>query len=397
MRGHPIATTVFLLALNSGLGFADDWHTYHGNFALTGVSSNGFPAKPTRLWRTKVGTGLSSPVVGGSGGLFCIADETTVTALGAQGAKLWNRTFQATNSLGELENEIFVAPPLYVHRNLLVVASEDGNVYGLSPVNGAQQWRYAANGRIQGTPNCVVGGETQPAAIVVITQDGGEVHAMNAGDGCRLWISGPKERTDGHMAVADGYAMFGNCASSLVAVDVTSGRDAVSVSVGEGCEIAGGLAAARGRVYVGNRSGSFACVDLKERGLQWVNADGQGGIFTTPAVDKDRVVFISGEGVLYGVDPASGKSQWSFDSVGLDPLSPVIAGDGVVAVVDGTLYGLALEDGTLRWKVPVSDEITSPSVIADMIVVGTDDGYVAAYGARVSSDLQNPGFASLSH
>jgi outer membrane protein assembly factor BamB len=383
MRGLLTAIVMSLLGLNSGLGFAGEWSTYHGDYALTGVAADAFPEKPQRLWRTKVGMGLSSPVVGGGGRVFFIADETAVMSLDTKGDRLWSQTFQTTNRVGEIEDETFVAPPLYVGHGLLVVASEDGNVYGLSPVNGTPQWRYASAGRIQGTPNYVVSGKKrQPGTVLVITQDGGEVHAVSAADGRGLWISEPGERTDGHMAVADGYAMFGNCASTLVAVDVIAGKDGASVSVGEGCEMAGGLAASGGRVYGGNRSGSFACVDLKPPALRWVNADGEGSVFTTPAVGRDRVVFSSGDGVLYGVDPESGKSRWSFDTGGMDPLSPIIAGDGVVAAIDGTLYGLALKDGGLRWTLAISDEITSPSIIDGMIVVGTDDGYVAAYGIQ---------------
>lgn len=375
------AIVVSVLVFGAGLALAGDWHTYHGDFELTGVSSDGFPAKPTRLWRTKVGIDLSSPIVGGDGGLFCVADEATVTALDASGVTRWTRAWPTTNETGVAQNRDFVAPPLYVHRELLVVASIDGSVYGLSPTDGTQKWAYTADGRIQGTPNYVAGEKGQPGKVLVITQDEGTIHGLSADDGRKLWTSEPTERTDGHMAVSDGIAVFGNCASALFAVNVASGGDVSTVPVGEGCEMAGGLAVSGGRVYSGNRSGSLSCVDLKSAAVSWLNEDGDGALDTTPAVTKGFAVFSGGDGALYGIDPESGKSQWSFDASGMDPLSPVIAGDGVVAVVDGTLYGLALQDGTLRWRLPVSDEITSPSIIDGMIVVGTDDGYVAAYGS----------------
>jgi len=317
--------------------------------------------------------------VGGDGGLFCIADETTVTALDATGSKRWTRSWPTTNDMGEVQDEEFTAPPLYADCELLVVASVDGNVYGISPRDGAQRWAYASGERIQGTPN-YAGRRDERGRILVITQDQGAVHALGVDDGRKLWASEPKERTDGHMAVADGYAVFGNCASALVAVNVASGADAAMVSVGEGCEMAGGLAVLDGRVYGGNRSGSFSRIDLEPASVGWLNEDGDGSVHTTPAVAKEIAVFSGGDGVIYGIDPETGKSRWSFDSGGMDPLSPVIAGDGVVAVVDGTLYGLSLKGGTLLWKLPLSDEITSPSIINGMVVVATDDGYVAAYG-----------------
>ncbi len=375
-----IVSQIVLCVLVAASVGAGEWHTYHGDFALTGVSADAFPDKPERLWRTKVGTELSSPVVGSEGGLFCVADETTVTALDANGSERWTRIWPITNVTGEVRNERFTAPPLHVHRGLLVVASEGGNVYGLSPANGKTQWRYASGGQIQGTPNYDDGQKRKSGRVLVLTQGDGTMHAVSAADGRKLWVSEPMNRTDGHMAVSQGAAMFGNCAATLFAVDLSSGRKSSAVLVGEGCEMAGGAAALGSLVYAGNRSGSLACADLQQESLCWVNTNGVGGVFTTPAVAGSRIVSVSGDGVVYGVDRTSGRSQWSFDTGGMDPLSPVIAGDGVIAVVDGTLYGLSLEDGVLQWKLAISDEITSPSIIDGMIVVGTDDGYVAAYG-----------------
>lgn len=61
-------------------------------------------------------------------------------------------------------------------------------------------------------------------------------------------------------------------------------------------------------------------------------------------------------------------------------MSPVIAGDTVIAAVDGSLFGLSLRDGAVRWSLSIGDEITAPAIVDGMIVVGVDDGHVAAYG-----------------
>jgi outer membrane protein assembly factor BamB len=54
----------------------------------------------------------------------------------------------------------------------------------------------------------------------------------------------------------------------------------------------------------------------------------------------------------------------------------------VVFPADGVVYLLRLETGELLWSQEVSDEITSPAIINGMIVVGSDDGTVTAFGAK---------------
>lgn len=363
---------------------AGDWHTYHGNFGLTGVSADAFPNEPETLWTVRIGEQLSSPVVGGDGGLFCIADGSMITALESTGTARWGRSLQTTNATGNVREEEITAPPLYANAQLLVVATDNGNVYGLSPQDGAQRWLYAAGGSIQGTPNYVPGTDSQPDRVVVMMQDDGTLHVLRADNGHRLWISDPMDRSDGHVAVAGGYAVLGNCAAALFAVDMNSGTKPITIPVGDGCEMAGGVAVDGSRAYAGNRSGSVVCADLQQKTLNWANTNGVGGLFTTPAVAGKHVVFCSADGVVYGVDSGSGKSLWSFATEGMEPLSPIIVGDGVVAAADGVLYGLSLTNGTLCWKLAVSDEITLPAIIDGRIVVGTDDGRLTAYG--VGSD-----------
>jgi outer membrane protein assembly factor BamB len=41
-----------------------------------------------------------------------------------------------------------------------------------------------------------------------------------------------------------------------------------------------------------------------------------------------------------------------------------------------------LETGDLLWSKEVSDEISSPAIVDGMIVVGSDDGTVTAFGAE---------------
>ena len=362
---------------------AQSWHTYHGDYTLAGVSAQKFTAKPTRLWRTRVGKGLASPVVGGAGRLFCIADDTTLTALDTKGAISWTRsiTLPATTPDGKATAEVFSAPPLYVHKALLVVAAESGTVYGISPKDGTTLWTYSAGASIQGAPNFAASKKkSEPSRVFVITQEQGILHAVNAADGSKLWKSAELDRTDGHIAVSAQHVLLGNCSAAFLAVAITDGKLAASIPVGEECEIASGVAASGHQVFSGNRSGSLAVADLKKEALVWINEDSEGEQFATPAVTDTHVVFLGGDSILYCLARTSGEKKWSKELTGDGSPSPVISGDLVITGVDGTIAAWALKDGAARWALKIGDDLSAPAIVDGMIIVSVDDGFVAAYG-----------------
>jgi len=371
------------LGLAVGEIVAADWPTYHGGFALTGLATDTFLDKPVRLWRTRLGKGPCSSVVGGDGRLFCIANQHEVNALDYRGRKIWARRFPGDVSADPARPEkSFEAPPLYASTSLLVVAAIDGTVYGLSPADGKTRWTYTAPGRIQGGPNVVPDAGSGPDRVLIMTQSSGILHALSAVDGGELWVSDPMERTDGHVAVSEGRVVFGNCASTFFAIDGRTGKQVAAIEVEEGAEMAGGLAVSQEHVFGGNRSGSLVSADLKAGKMRWVMSESKAEGFATPAVNRSFVVFSGGDAVVYCVKRESGDVLWKYDTAGKQALSPVIAGDHVLVAVDGTLFGLNLENGHLVWKLHVSDEITGPSIVGGVIVLGMDDGHVAAYGRK---------------
>jgi len=349
---------------------------------LRGVSSDRVGKRPVRLWRTRVGRDLPLSVVSGGGRIFCIPDDTTITALDGKGTILWGGTISRSGK-GHKDKErgfeTFLASPIYTGEKL-IVAAKSGEVYALDPKDGQKAWVYTAGGEIRGAPNFSPGGDNEPDRLVVMTGERGIVHAVDLANGKRLWVSPPMERCDGHAAVADERVVFGNCEAALFSLNVKTGSKLSKIELGKGHEMAGGTALWNGKAFGGTRSGALACVDLAKGELLWMREDTEGELFTTPAVTDERVVYCGGDGVVRCVVHETNEEAWSYKTGGLRAMSPVIAGDTVIAAVDGSLFGLSLQDGTVRWKLNIGDEITAPAIVDGMIVVGVDDGHVAAYG-----------------
>jgi outer membrane protein assembly factor BamB len=174
---------------------------------------------------------------------------------------------------------------------------------------------------------------------------------------------------------------MGSCASALHVYSLNKAEKILDVPLGGDNQVAGGVAMSGTSAFAGTRSGKLCAVDVAAGKILWTNADGQGEAFMTPAVNDKMVVFGADDGKVYGLRRDTGVKVWVTDT-GNRPSSPVIAGDRVVVSSGGSLFLLGLGDGKKIWSAPVSDDITSPAVVAGIILVGGDDGTVTAYGRK---------------
>lgn len=351
------------------------WPTYHGDYSLRGVAEATIGASPKLVWRVRVGQEVSSPVVAGGGRLFVLHDANVLTALGRAGKKLWSYKLPFA-----------VEAPIAYADGKVLVGGRQGRLFAFAAGTGSVAWQADTGDRIAGTPAVAAAGQGGKRAVHIITQPEGVVQAFDLGSGARLWKSQATVRSDGHMAVAGGQLVFGNCDAGLQIMRVAGGQKGPFVEVGEDAQMAGGIAVLKGRAYAGNRSGAVVCLDIENARIAWTYDQSEGEMFTTPAVTEERVVFCSGKCVIHCLDTQTGSVVWTHATKGSEAHSPVIAGNKVVAAVDGTLILLRLADGKLLWSNAVADSLAGPSVAYGQIVVGTDDGQVITFGEEGSAD-----------
>ncbi|MEO0093586.1 MAG: PQQ-binding-like beta-propeller repeat protein [candidate division WOR-3 bacterium] len=109
-----------------------------------------------------------------------------------------------------------------------------------------------------------------------------------------------------------------------------------------------------------------------------------GGIYSTPALDKDdNIYFGTEEGFLYSLTP-EGTLRWIFQARGAIYASPVIGKNGIFfGCTDSLLYCLDF-NGQKLWEFRTNGEIYSTPAIdqKDNIIFGSDDGFVYALNER---------------
>jgi outer membrane protein assembly factor BamB len=377
------------------------WPTYHGEPDLRGVSEMKLSGQLELAWRYHAGGEIYGTPVSDGERIFVSAKKGRVLAISLKGELLWEQQFTRKNDAGK-EMPLRFEAPLVCADGMVFAGSTRGSLIALDAANGEEQWRYETEGIIIGSPNFifdredaktqrVLGSHGQdsrgvlassrskyPVAVVVLDQGEGALHCIDVKDGKRIWKTEGVERCDGAPGVGDEVIAFGSCLAKLHIYDHT-GAHLKDIEVGGEAQIAGGVALDGNRAYAGVRDGGMLCFDLDKGDVVWSSDESDDQTFSTPAVTETMVIYSSDNGWVYGVDKQDGSTLWHHDTNGGQPTSPVVASEQVIFSADGVLYVLNLKTGQLAWSKEISDEITTPALVQDLVIVGADDGTVSSW------------------
>lgn len=236
----------------------------------------------------------------------------------------------------------------------LKAAGSNGGIFGCMPMGGGCS--AAAGVAIYGTP--VISGE-----LVYIAGYNGKVYAYVKDTLVTRWIY-PRE----------GYLK----------------------------SIVGGVAAADGKVFVGDSEGVIYALAAETGDYLWeFSAEDEKGdrdkIWSTPAVSEGTLYFGSFNGKIYAVNTADGSKRWEYLTEGALTAEPLIV-DGTVYIGshDRYLYALDAADGSLKWKFMGGNWFwAKPIIYEGSIYAACLDGWVyvldAATGAEVKRfNLEGP-------
>ena len=164
--------------------------------------------------------------VGGvNGKLYAIH---TTNAAGTAGAAAWERTLRSDPSRdplpligGPVLAEVALADPANVGAAtpIVIIGSEDGNLYGYRAVDGAElDWSpFTAGGKIWSTP------AVHNNIAYFGAQEGG-VYAVDLRDGSELWRHETGGAVMGRPLVANGLVLIGSFDKKLYALDADDGE-----------------------------------------------------------------------------------------------------------------------------------------------------------------------------
>ena len=291
------------------------------------------------FWRrTTIDGGVTGGPGVGNGLVVAGGRNGEVVALDAEtGAERWR---------AKVTSEVIAAP--LVTGDAVVVRSNDGRTFGLSPADGARKWVFD-----RGLPSLSVRGNGAPVTdgnLVYLGYDDGTVIALRAADGLVAW-------------------------TQLVAEP--DGRNELARMA----DVDGELALGYGELYATSYAGQTLAIASQNGRPLW-NRDTGG--YSGLALMGDRVVLADPDGTLWALDRNSGSALWKQDALARRWLTtPAVQGEFlVVGDVEGYLHWVRATDGTFAARARLGKDpiLATPQVSPTGVLVAVDSqGRLAAY------------------
>lgn len=353
----------------------NEWNTYHGDSALTGMINTSFADTLTQAWQVTVGGSVEQTPVASGGRIFVINDKATVFALDMEGRTLWKHAIVPETKPGTQSLPLYAEAPLACFDDKVFAGTDDGMLTALHAETGDPAWNVLVEGYVHGSVNY----QKESGSLFVIEQETGALLCLDAKTGALRWRSEGEDRSDGSPSVTADTVVYGSCASALHIIAAKDGAHMHDVKIEEGGgQVAGGVASADGFAYAGCRDGRVMRADLNNASLAWIQSVSKTEVFSTPAIKDDWIVATSLDGILHALDRNTGQQRWRFE-VGGEPKSPVIVGNKVVVTSDDKLFLVTLQDGARAWETQMAGYLSGPAVVRDLILVGCEDGTVTAF------------------
>jgi len=257
-----------------------------------------------------------------------------------------------------------------------------------SPVAGSVQpnnqlkWRFQTGATV--TSSAVVEG------VVYVGSGDGNLYALNATSGTKLWNFTTGDSVASSPAVVNGVVYVGSGDGNLYAIYANNGQLKWNFWIGsEGAVVWSSPAVVNGVVYIGCVDGNVYAFSANDGTKLWsftTAGYGPTGVYSSPAV-VDGVVYVgSGDHNVYALNATSGTKLWNFTTGAGVGSSPAVV-DGLVYVGsdDGNLYALNATTGAKVWSYAGGGQVSSPAVANGVVYIAGVNVY--ALNATTGAEL----------
>jgi outer membrane protein assembly factor BamB len=309
----------------------------------------------------------------------------------------WNpyETVLGVDNVGSLQlqwkyNSHYATSSPAVVNGVVYIGSFDGNVYALNAGTGAKLWSYTTGSAVYSAPAVVNG-------VVYFGSSDGNVYALNAGTGAKLWSYATGSGVYSSPVVVNGVVYIGSYDYKVYALSAGTGAKLWSYTTGN--EVYSSPAVANGVVYVGSFDGNVYALNANTGAKLWSYSVGQ--VYSSPAVANGVVYIGAGENeavpAVYALNASTGAKLWSYTTGVILLSSPAVA-NGVVYIgstansIDvynvGYVYALNANTGAELWSYTTGGWVdSSPAVANGVVYIGADDKNLYAFNASTGKKL----------
>ncbi len=324
-------------------------------------------------WAGGIVTG-ETVIVGSRQGMVLALDKTEGTQLGdpvALVAELPSSGFGFGCASGGSRAVAVYASPI-IGGDLVYVAGYDGKVYAFvfdgGELRGEPRWVYPRQTGI-GAP--IIGGLVLDNGTIYLGASDGNVYALDAADGFKVWEASIPDMIWSAPAVEGRTLYISSFDKKLHALNVADGSEKWAFET-EGA-ITATPVVAEGRVYIGSFDRRFYAVDAATGQEVWrfpTDDEDEGAPkswFWAEPIFHNGVVYVPNlDGKVYALDAATGARVAEFDLGGAISSSPVLVGSQIiVATQDGTIYALDTASSRQREISVLEETVRAPLFAGD--------------------------------
>jgi|GEM_PF-790496 len=325
------------------------------------------------------------------------------------------------------DGEVSIKPVVY--QGNVIIASDDGSIYALSPATGVKQWELAVGGKpnevfifdnalITSTTDGTITriGATGKATWTVdlnttdynvsyvygaaanqneiyVSGDNGIYSITKAGN-ATLLVGFEKGSTLTAPAAGSNYVIYGR-GNELVRVTSATGTKQWSKKLPQGSFwLSRPVIDDAGIVYIGaldNRMHAYAA----SNGASAWEVITRNWVVSTPLVEGTNVYFGSNDGNVYAVDKGSGVVLWKAPTqlaVQTQPESGYMGGQGVIFTggSDKNIYAISKDTGDVVWKGYAEGGVGSPLYYQNLVIAGSQTGAVNAHSTERACSITSP-------
>lgn len=352
----------------------------------------------SRVWSVSIGKGggktsrlLAGPVVA-DGRVYTIDTAATVRAFDSRsGASLWSARI---NKAGE-KNSIAFGGGISTSGGRVFATSGYGIAAAFDAATGAEVWKVDLGVPLRGAP------ATDGNLVLVMSQDN-QMFVISAATGEQTWESAATVEPAGLLGAATpaidlGTVVAGYSSGELVALRVENGRsvwqDALNrtgstTALASLSDIDASPVIDNGRVFAIGHGGRIVALELTTGQRVWErNLAGT----SVPLVAGDYVFVVTVDGELTALTRGEGKVRWVTQlprwknvKKRKNPIiweGPVLASERLLLTnSEGALVAVSPSDGTVVSTSKVGGSIFLPPVVADnTLYVLSEDGRLSAF------------------
>jgi outer membrane protein assembly factor BamB len=216
---------------------------------------------------------------------------------------------------GDIASEPLVAD------SLVFVAALYKHVDAYRLQDGSRRWQFFTEAQLHASPALSQG-------ILVVADDDGKVYGLQAQNGKKLWEFNCDEPVLATPAIHQERVFVGTAGETAFALSLQNGSLLWKHQIG--AKIMHGPAVNDSLVIFGSSDGRVRALDTEDGSPRWIFRAGS-VIGTSPLLAENLVLLGSLDHFLYGLDPRNGEVMWKQELDGRVRTDPVLVGEYLVA------------------------------------------------------------------